>query len=340
MARLVYRLAKQKKNGEGVMGFADSPFPFTRSLSRFHRVRQKDPTTGKIRVRMAAYAPNETSIFVDEWSDSNARTEKVRFEKGFCVVDPELEPQKVALLEILNENGSNPDRDTKVDVKYIRIDKNKDAENFLKNEERVTKELLSFWSLDYNTKRAIANSFGITTYNIPEATWSHQLYAKAKMNIEEFTKMVNNSELPFIDVVSRAEALGVIRIEAYDCYFGDMPIAKLVVVKNKYTQLADLLINNPQLYNNILSAVLEKEGNKKVAVESKEENPAEDLSKLQADELFNYAKDSNCIKYETGKGYRIIVTGEYFGGNSKESAIKAIEDDKGLRLRIEKQLSK
>ena len=350
MSSLVYRLGKsggQKRSKATDLGYyatgskdgqqdPHKPMPYSRTLPRFHTIREKDET-GKVRPRKIAYSPQEESIYMDMWVDKNSPIVKPKFKKGFLIVDEDKESQLVELMNKLNSNESKPDRDTRVPVLFHQVNKSKKAAEILANEERVAKELAVYWDLPYTRKQAIANWVGIRTANEDPNMWQHALFLWAKHNVKKFKEVYHNPDLEYMDFISRAENIGLLKFNVNTWKYGEVKI--LVVSRNdmRYEKLVERLLNEPALYKSISDDVLRAEGKSNLIVTEKEKF---DFEAMTAEDLLEKAKKHDLVKYKGGTGFYIVDTGKAVGKSTKEDAIKSIETDPYLRKQIEEQFKK
>jgi hypothetical protein len=350
MANLVYRLGqsgRQKRSNPSDLGYYATgsrdggnqdlapPMPYSRRFKAIHTVRvEKD---GKIIPRKVAYSPDEESIFMDDWVDKNSKVVKIKFKKGMLMVDEDNEPQLIELLSLLDGNESKPNRDTKTPVLFHQINKSKKAEEVLLNEERVAKELAVYWDLPYTRKQAIANWVGIRTANQDPNMWQHSLFLWAKHNVKKFKEVYHNPDLEYMDFISRAENIGLLKFNTNTWKYGEVKM--LVVSRNdmRYEKLVERLLNEPSLYKSIADDVLRAEGKSNLIVAGKEKF---DFDAMTAEDLLDKAKKHDLVKYKGGTGFYIVDTGKAVGKSTKEDAIKSIETDPYLRQQIEEQFKK
>ncbi len=349
MASLVYRLGKsdgQKKSKPTDLGYYATgdrnggnvsqamPMPYSRRLKAIHTVRvEKD---GKKVPRKVAYSPNEESIFMDEWIDPNSPIEKLKFKKGILIIDGDRQPQKAELADILDSNENNPNRDTKTAVVFHQVNKSKEAARILVKEERVAKELAHFWDIPFTRKQALANWMGINTYG-DENLWVHRLYMLAKSDVKKFKEVFNNPDLEYMDFISRAENIGLIRFNTNSWKYGDV---KLLIVPRhdmRYQKLIEYLINEPLTYKAIHDEVLKAEGKSSLIVT---EEAKYNFEAMTAADLLEAAKENKLVKYKGATGFYVVDSGKTIGTKTKESAIAAIESEPLLRQMIEEEFKK
>lgn len=338
MARLVYKLTGQKRSDEEGSGYIAEkttgqqkgrfqPMPYTRSLPRFHRI--VETVNGKKKVRQIAYAPTEDTIYMDEFIDPNAKIVKPKFKNGYLIVDDDVDPKLPEYLAKLDSNASKENRDHKVPVKFIRLDKKGDAEAKLQKEEAVAKELSVFWELPIEKRQAIANSVGIPTQNQEDSIWLLRLFSWAQLNPKDFTKAYNNPDIEYIDTVSRAEKLGILRFDSYTWSYNNVAIMKVAHTKNRYAELASKLLNEPQLERAISNDVNQKLGITTMTVSENYDDV--DFIEITSEQLLELAKKAGVVKYHAGKHHEVVTTGKAFGSKSNASAIEAIDNEHLLR---------
>lgn len=347
MARLVYKLVGQKKSDETEKGYYAEglssgkkmpykPLNVSRALPRFFRIIEKD-AKGKLRPRQIAYAPSENTIYVDEFVDPTAKIEKLKFKKGFLRVDTDKDPLLPEFLAKVPSFEGNPSRKPSDAVKFMLLDNEAKANEILQKEESIAKELSVFWELPVEIRRAIANSVGINTFR-DHSLWAYELFNWARLNPREFTKKYQDPDLEYIDIISRAEAFGVLKWDNGTWLYNDIAIMKVSAAKNRYHELVAKLINEVQLDNAIRNDVATKEG--KSARTIGEQKDEIDFSEISASALLKLAKERNVVKYITGIGYEVVSTGHRFGDRTKLSAETAIDESDLLREQIITQLSR
>lgn len=342
MARSVYKLTGQKKSSEvnlgyyaeGIQGGQRSPMtpmPYTRSLPRFHRIIETDENGRKI-ARQIAYAPSENTFYIDEFVNKDAKVVKPKFKKGFLIVDTDVDPLLPEYLAKLDCNASNENRNKKVPVKFIQLDKERDAKNKLDAEQKVATELLVFWDLPHERITAISNSVGIRTLNRPTAVWKHELFKWAEMNVDKFVAAYNNPEIEYVDTISRAENLGILKFDSFTWFYNSVSIMKVAQSKNRYTQLVAKLINDTPLERAISNEVNQKLGLSDRTISEQAESI--NFDEVDSKALLKMAKEHGVIKYKTGHGHYLVSTDRKIGTQSTDSAIEAIEEEHLLRDQI------
>lgn len=348
MSRLVYKLVGQKRSDTSALGYYAkgdmtnkmeplAPISYSRSLPLFHRISMWNEKTKRYEPKRVAYSPYEKSIYVDEWINPNSKAIKPRFKEGILIVETRHQQALADLLDILPSNGSNPNRDEKDPIKFIQLNKGKQAEDALKQGEKVVKEILLFFELPTEKLRAIANSVGLLT-NSTESVWKYKLYQWAQNHPDDFVKHSRNPELDYVDTISRAELLGIIKFESSAWSFKGNQVLKVSQIKNPYTELAGKLINEPPLERAIANEVAEKEGksNRTIGEAMKDVN----MDEINGVALIDLAMQHKVLKYNTGVGYEFIITGDKVpGGRKKEDAAEAIDADPELRSAIIKELN-
>lgn len=348
MARLVYKLVGQKKSDESEKGYyAESlangqklpfkPMNVSRALPRFFRIREMDEKTGKTKVKQIAYAPSENTIYVEDFIDPKAKIEKIKFKKGFLFVDSEREPQKQEFLDKIPYNAESPIRTDRDPIKFMRIDNEAKANEILKKEETIARELNVFWELPMEKRRAIANAVSINTFR-DHSLWAYDLYEWARRNVGEFKKKYHDPDIDYIDMISRAEILGILKWGDNTWFYNDVAVMKISTAKNRYTEFVGKLINEPQLENAIANDVAVKEGKSARTIGEQQEEI--DFSEVDSSALLKLAKEKGVVKYNAGIGHEVVVTGHKFGDKSVISAEKAIEESDLLREQIIVQLGR
>lgn len=350
MASLVYRLGKsggQKRSKATDLGYYATgskdgqqdpykPMPYSRTLPRFHTIREKDES-GKLKVRKIAYSPQESSIYMDEWVNPHSPIIKPKFKRGFLIIDENKEPQLIELMNKLDGNESNPNRSERAKVLFHQVNKSKKAKEILAQEERVSKELSVFWDLPFTRKQAIANWVGIRTSNVDTNMWQHNLFLWAKHNVKKFKEVYHNPDLEYVDFISRAENIGLLKFNVNTWKYGDVKILVVSRGDMRYSKLVERLLNEPTLYKSITDDVLRAEGKSNLIVTEEEKY---DFDAMTAEDLLEKAKDREIVKYKGKTGFYIVDTGKVIGKVTKESAIKAIETEPYLREQIEEQFKK
>jgi len=343
MARSVYQLAGQKMSGNigyRTTGEHSKPFPYNRSLALYHRIIEEEKDINGVSrkvVKRVGYSPNENTIYIDQFLDPQSKLEKIRFKNGYCLADDEREPQKKLLLDLLDINGSKKGRDAKVTAKYIRVDRNEKAETILRHEESIIKELSIFWELPHEKIRAIANSIGLSTYGVEPAIWKYHLLEWAKINLTKFKEAYQDPELDYIDTISRAEELGLLKFDLQTWKFNEVPIMKVSINKNKYKELTAYMMNQPQWANTISNEVAVKEGKSLRTIG--EDKTSFDFTDMNGEDLLRLSIEHGVMVYRTGHGYKIVNTDYQVGGISKKSAVAAIESEDVVRQQIIAQLN-
>lgn len=365
MARLVFALATrqkrtdQKTGGYWARGNSDGsgaveqvkPIPHTRTLPAFFRVMEWDDKLKKKVPKRVGYCPDEQSIYVDEWVGFEGqdlkhkirKAQKIKFSQGYCVVDDEKEPLKAELLQKIDINGSKVGRDESVKPKFFELNKEKDAKKILDAEKKKTLEIASFWSTPIEKLQAVANAIGIITQ--PDSlVWVHKLYRWAENHVDEYSKQLKNPDLDYLDTVTKAENLGIIKFDENTWFIsygnGDVPqpILKVSPLKKQHVELANKLINDPPLERAIVNSIAEKEG--KVSRKIGEAMQDVNMDEIDSIALIDLAVTHKVLEYHQGKGYEVLTTGlKIPNSRSKAGAAEAIDADPILREAIIKELN-
>jgi|TARA_R110000782_G_scaffold16029_1_gene46349 hypothetical protein len=356
MSSLVYRLGKsneQKRSNDIELGYyaagttagqrdANKPMPYSRSLKRYHTVRYTDDN-GKVRIRKIGYAPEEDTIYLDDFVNPNSALVKPKFKKGILIVDSVRQSLLVELLDKLNENENNPDRDPKASIVFHKIDRVKKAKGILEREEKVTKELAMFWDIGVTKKQALANWLGIRTHGRSLEEFSHDLYFFAKNNVKEFTEAYHNPDVEYLDYISRAENLSILKFNTHTWEYNEMKILVVSSNKNKYIGLVKHFINNPPLYTAMVNDVRSKEGFTKFE-DLGDSGRDIDFSTIKGEEMLAIAIEDEIVVYKTGYGFEIVATEKIIGTPkvtlSKVKAAKVIDEDKLVFEQLKVQLLK
>lgn len=351
MSYLVYRLGKrgkQKRSNELDRGYYATgttsglrdpykPMPYSRTLSRFHKIREKDEN-GNVRVRTVGYSPYENTIYIEDFVDKNSKLVKPKFIKGILRVDLEREPMLAELLNKLDYCEDKEGRDAKKPVKYHRVDKVKSAKDSLGKKEKVVKELAVFWQLPITKKQAIANAYGIRTKGVDLDVWQHELLLHAEQDPARFVEIYQNPDLEYLDYITRAENMNILSYNVNEWSYNEVKILSVSKASNKYDALVKHLINNPQLNLTIKNDVRGKEGYTELEVE---QGVKVDFTKISGSDLLDMALEKRVVEYRPGKGFCIIATDKYFGETkSKDSAREALETDALLFQQVVAQLIK
>lgn len=345
MARLVYRLAGQKRSNPTESGYYASgskngsqmdtykPMPFSRSLPRWHRI--VEIVNGKKKPRQIGYSPTEDTIYLDEMREPE-KLMKPKFRNGILLVDNDKDPLLEEMLDKLDINGSNPDRDKTSKVIFTKMNKEASAAAELDKKEKISKNLSVFWELPDNKLQAIANSSGIST-NRPTNVWKHNLYNWASSNVKEFNDLCNDPDVRTVDLISRAENTSVLIFEVHEWKYKGNKILTVSPQKNRYTELVKRLVNDPALLTSITNDVAIIDGSEELVLKSGEKI---NVAKISAEDLLELAIKEEVVSYKHGYGYELVKDGTLISGKSRDSMLEKFRYDTPVKRSVVEALIK
>jgi hypothetical protein len=325
--QIIYRLLKEKDiSGPKVSGYKKR-YPYTYSLPAISRITYKGV------IRKVRYCPLEDSIFMDEQAP-DAKSQKIRFENGMVVVDPVADPNKYEILENLNFNLSNKNRQKNREALYYRYDPNQKAEEALKKEEERASRLGVFWEMPLEKSRAMASALGIKTDGIEVGIWKLKLFEACRNNIDKFEEMYYSPDTELIQLINNARDLGFISSKDRDWYYGKVRILSVGIGRNMYIELSRHLNNNPNILESLTADV-------KGRAESfnKEEKIGTKYALLTEEDVFDMAKEIGILKYKRGYGYYFTddeanLDQLLLSDRSKAFAQKVISENPEIKKRL------